>query len=134
MRSEKEIKEYIKFLKETGDLELLIKLFLEIPPPRFPNLRSAVKKVGGNPAMESGFCWKCAKKIKQDDGRFTKMVCMACGFKDMTFEPRYSVAELEKIFNSKQWQNEIPYFGDSYPYIEFLKDRKKVEGILNEDL
>ena len=99
MRSKKDLDWHIHFLKETGDIYLLMDLFLSLPLPRFPNLRIAVKKVGG--------------------------------------EPRYSATELEKIYEKLNFDivNDDGTSGDdshgAWTLIEALKDKKKVEAILN---
>jgi len=47
-------------------------------------------------------------------------------------KPRYSVAELEKILNSKEWMHswDFGYIDNSTNFIEFLKDSKRVQEAL----
>ncbi|GAG21227.1 unnamed protein product [marine sediment metagenome] len=78
------------------------------------------------------------KEIKEEDFNHPKISSPRIPFGEIKGEPRYSVADLEKIF---EWieKNGDCYMGEGSEVTEFiaefqqvLKDSKRVEKILNE--
>ena len=130
--SEKEIKNAIKFtIKESKGESKFVKSIYELIEATLKWTLRGEPRYTLKEAEEKGLILPLhdLKKGVEYRKRLLKLI---------NKEPRYSISELEKIFDSDEYTR---FWADSssYPlglfseFINFLKDKKKVEEILNAD-